>query len=374
MERIVLFDPINDGHHLFYNYTVAQALTNRFAVSYCTSGADLSEDVAGKFSAAQVSVVPITFRKYKNVLARNLYQTIVLLNLFRKCSRDHVIRIHLLHFDNLYFALWGVSHLLPGATRKLRLTITCHWAPRQRLKWMILSELLSKGYVVRVFVHGDHILGLFRKRLGPGTAIVSVEYPAMKPIIHSRAESFARLSIEPVRQPILLCFGALRFDKGIDIMVEALSHVHGEYYLMIVGEDQFFSHNDIVEMMQTNHVPSANVLLRDRYVSDDELHYYFSLADIVVLPYRRQFSGQSGPLIEGLSHGCLVLGPNIGQIRETLLAQSGGVTFECENPRDLAVRIDEMLPRVAKRTTPKVQGECVHESIVNFSNAYCKYV
>ncbi len=94
---------------------------------------------------------------------------------------------------------------------------------------------------------------------------------------------------------VLLFFGLVRKYKGLDLLLEAFAQVSGKHNnvkLLVVGE--FYEdpqpYLDLINKLQLN----GSVHLENRYVPNEEVDKYFSIADCVVLPYRS--ATQSGIL------------------------------------------------------------------------------
>lgn len=134
----------------------------------------------------------------------------------------------------------------------------------------------------------------------------------------------------PVR---LLAFGSTRYDKGLDILLEALNFVEEDFLLYIVGKEVHFDIKYIKEHIVQY---KEKVYLDLRYVDDEEKEKYFLETDIVVLPYRRIFDGASGPLTDGVIKEKAIIGPNHGSIKRLIEENHIGYTFDSESSSSLA--------------------------------------
>lgn len=85
----------------------------------------------------------------------------------------------------------------------------------------------------------------------------------------------------------ILFFGFIRKYKGLDLLLEAMADkriqdlgikaiVAGEYY------DEQQQYLDIIE----KHNLQEHIVLRDDFIANDEVRYYFGASDVVVQPYR----------------------------------------------------------------------------------------
>ncbi|MBQ6591723.1 MAG: glycosyltransferase [Solobacterium sp.] len=130
----------------------------------------------------------------------------------------------------------------------------------------------------------------------------------------------------------LLAFGATRYDKGLDILLEALKGMRASFHLEIVGHPGRFDKAFIAEHTQSY---ADRVSTDMRFVNEEEKDAYFAGTDIIVLPYRREFDGASGPLAEGVNQRKMIVGPAHGSLGRIIAENHLGYTFESENPESL---------------------------------------
>ena len=98
----------------------------------------------------------------------------------------------------------------------------------------------------------------------------------------SRDKACEKLGIEPAKR-YLLYFGLIRQYKGLDILLEAWKRVAlPDVRLIVAGE--FYDDRGNYEKLLAD--LGDRVVLHDHFVADDDVRYYFSAADALVLPYR----------------------------------------------------------------------------------------
>jgi D-inositol-3-phosphate glycosyltransferase len=99
-------------------------------------------------------------------------------------------------------------------------------------------------------------------------------------------EALNMLSLE-TDYSYLLFFGFIRGYKGLDLLLEALSDkrlIKRKMKLLVAGE---FYESDIPYKEQiTRHGLGEKVILYNRFIREDEVAAFFSVADLVVQPYR----------------------------------------------------------------------------------------
>lgn len=138
----------------------------------------------------------------------------------------------------------------------------------------------------------------------------------------------------------ILAFGSIRYDKGLDILLEALKLVKDDFFLYIVGEEIDFDKEYIDKHISQYR---EKVFLDLRFVDDEEKERYFEETDIVVLPYRRIFDGASGPLTDGVIKEKVIIGPNHGSIKHLIEENHIGYVFCSESPYSLAEMISRAI-------------------------------
>lgn len=130
---------------------------------------------------------------------------------------------------------------------------------------------------------------------------------------------------------VLLFFGYIRKYKGLDLLLHAMPKLIKEIpniKLLVVGEsyEEFSFYEKIVsELNLTNYVKMEN-----RFVANEEVSKYYSVSDLVVLPYRS--ATQSGIL--NVAYGFLkpVLVTNVGGLAEFVDDNETGIVVEPESP------------------------------------------
>ncbi len=99
-----------------------------------------------------------------------------------------------------------------------------------------------------------------------------------------RAEACRRLGLDPdIRY--MLFFGLIRDYKGLDLLLRAWASARPEGYRLIVAGEFYASREKYVSLIDESGLRDE-VALHDRFIPDEEVRYYFSAADCLVLPYR----------------------------------------------------------------------------------------
>lgn len=140
-----------------------------------------------------------------------------------------------------------------------------------------------------------------------------------------------------LRDKVFLFFGFIRPYKGIDLLIEAfktISKNKKDISLLIVGEKFTKKMPDTGRSPSAAPMESENIVVIDRYVTNEEVGQFFDIADILVAPYRE--ATQSGPLQIAYAFDKPVIASDLPAFRDCVEHGKSGYLFETGNPEDLA--------------------------------------
>ena len=134
---------------------------------------------------------------------------------------------------------------------------------------------------------------------------------------------------------VLLFFGYVRKYKGLDILLEAMPAILKnvpEVKLLVAGEfyDDVNNYNDIIK----KHNLSDKVILRNEFISNEEVAKYFLASDLVVLPYRS--ATQSAVLNVAYSFNKAAVVTNVGGLSEFVKNMETGIITAPGSPEEIS--------------------------------------
>ena len=150
-----------------------------------------------------------------------------------------------------------------------------------------------------------------------------------------RTEACRHLRIDANEQ-YLLFFGLIREYKGLDILLSAWNRVRRDGLRLIVAGEFYDDREKYEPMLESL---GESVILYDRFIPDDEVRYYFSAADAVVLPYRS--ATQSGVTQIAYNFCTPMIVTDVGGLSE--IVPDDKVGYVCEPTADGVVRAIEEL-------------------------------
>jgi glycosyltransferase involved in cell wall biosynthesis len=170
------------------------------------------------------------------------------------------------------------------------------------------------------------------------------------------AGSKNRLGVEG--RPLVLTFGLLSPDKGIEHVIDALPAILAHYpdavYIVLgathphIVERQGETYRLMLEERAKRLGVDGSVIFHNRFVSQSELSEFLAAADIYITPYLNPEQITSGTLAYALGAGKAVISTPYAYARE-LLADGRGVLVPWKDPVAIAAEIITLLDDPEKR-------------------------
>ena len=135
----------------------------------------------------------------------------------------------------------------------------------------------------------------------------------------------------------MLFFGIIRKYKGLDILLEAINKVSNlDIKLLIAGE--CYSQKNRYKKMIDCYNLNDKIIWHNYYIPDNDIKYYFSACDAVVLPHKK--ISQSGIIPIAYEFNKLVICSNISSFKENIIDNKTGYLFENNNSNSLSIKIE----------------------------------
>ncbi|MCJ7802561.1 MAG: glycosyltransferase family 4 protein [Candidatus Marinimicrobia bacterium] len=157
---------------------------------------------------------------------------------------------------------------------------------------------------------------------------------------------------------VLLSFGLLSSNKGIETVISALPEIVASYpniVYMVVGathphviQQEGETYRLSLQWLAQQKGVESNVIFYNRFVSLEELVEFISTADIYITPYLNESQITSGTLAYTLGAGKAVLSTPYWYAEE-MLAEGKGVLFPFRDHEALAKQVINLLNNEAER-------------------------
>jgi glycosyltransferase involved in cell wall biosynthesis len=151
------------------------------------------------------------------------------------------------------------------------------------------------------------------------------------PVENPPKQRDARKKLNLPQDPqIILFFGGIRPNKGLDVLIKALEIVKlfNEQVLLVIaggllGRFSFERYSNMIRNTGlSNHVQTFI-----KFIPEEDVDYFFAASNLVVLPYLK-FEAQSGVLLRAYAHKKPVVVSNVGAMGELVSSDSIGLAVE----------------------------------------------
>lgn len=314
--KVLFIDTAGDGHHDSYINGIVNNIQNcEFVAIY----------------PKKISCIAKVYELKLDLTNKSLSNYVKFLSLVKRVIKlEKPDVVHFLYGDYLY-RFFGIG--LGRIYKKQRFVITYHHIRRGFLLDLSIKRLF--GHSTVGIVHTESLKQDLNDMSIENVALIN--YPSFNKISEKCKEEIRGFWGIKSDAKVISSLGATRYDKGVDILLDALKKVEGDFVLLLAGKPTDFDESFIKEKISCY---SEKVKLIPRFLSDEEMADFVKMSDIIVLPYRFVFDGASGPLVEAVANGKCIVGPNHGSLGQIIERNSLGYTFETENSESLAKAID----------------------------------
>lgn len=170
-------------------------------------------------------------------------------------------------------------------------------------------------------------------------------------------EEFYKEHLGVLGDTVILTFGLLGPDKGIENVIEALPSIlksHPNVHYIVVGathphirELHGETYRISLENLARKLGVAENVIFHNRFVTDDELREFIGAADIYITPYLKPEQITSGTLAYAVGSGKAVISTPYWYAEE-LLDQGRGVLVPWRDPKAIAEAVTRLLDNPAE--------------------------
>ena len=259
-----------------------------------------------------------------------------------------------------------------------KIVFICHNAVEHessRWKALITRWVLSGAH--RIVTHSTEETETLRQLLGNKSSILTGFHPTYAPLCGPPPVNKVLRPKWGLGSRVLLFFGFVRPYKGLATLLRAMAQIlpHRAVHLLVVGE--FWDDRNVYDELVSSLGISSNVTFVDEYVPNEELPEYFTVADLVVLPYLSASGSGVAQLAYGF--GKPVVAGDVGSLKEVIQNGVNGYLVPPGNPDALAKAIiaslDERslksLHEEAARTKDRFSWDALVELVCDSLDSEC---
>lgn len=272
----------------------------------------------------------------------------------RRICHFHLFHVGVLQAINIAAALlFGrrvviTAHDVESFVDSLEVPALSRWVYRRADCVIAHNEISRQELIERIGINGSRIAVI------PHGNYLHVLRP-LPPTDEAR-----RTLTIPTESKVLLFFGQIKDVKGLDLLLEAMPEVLVKQpnVLLLIAGKPWKSDFSAYEAMMDHLDIREHCMSHIRYISDEELPYYYAAADLVILPYRRIY--QSGVVLMAMSYMRAVLVSDLPGMTEIVGDGETGLVFSQGDKDSLANTIikalenPEWLNQLADRGYQKV--------------------
>ncbi len=340
--KIALIEPVGGhGGMNYYDYGLAKGLvTAGCEVNWYTCNS--TTELSGNSIYIYKFFLNIYSKKIPTPVRGLLYFFGLLLSLVHaKFCSCKLVHLHFFHYTKLEWLTVKLVRIFG-----FKYVVTVHdvqsfiGGDENKYGEYILSNASS------LIVHNNYSLDSLKEK----ASSLSIHLPHVYVIPHGNYLSFVqkkdkqgsreKLGI-PKNKKVLLFFGQIKKVKGLDLLLEALTRIERDDFILVVAgkvwKDDWEGYQEYIAKRGL----SNKVISHIRYIADDEVDDYFSSADCVILPYREIF--QSGVLLMAMSYFVVPVVSNIRGMTDIIEHEKNGFVFESESAHSLAETLDVVL-------------------------------
>ena len=322
--RIAIIEPVGGhGGMDYYDYGLAHGLgMNGIEVGYHTC----SDTIERKY------INVYTYKTFRNVWTSNKYRKLIQLvqGYFKSLRQEKHFHSGIVHYHFFQLGLVNLIVLMMTKAFSIQVVVTVHDVQPFHKKSYRLIENICYQLIDAVIIHNMSSYNELNSRVDC--------LPIVKIVPHGNYFPFYDKLPLPAKSDTLnlLFFGQIKYVKGLEILLEALSIVvkkNRNVHLVVAGRPWQTNKNKYIELINELNL-SNNVDTNFEYIEDHEVFKYYEKADIVVLPYRKIY--QSGVLLLTMSLGRAAIVSNLPAFTEIIEHNVNGYLFNTEDAEDLA--------------------------------------
>jgi glycosyltransferase involved in cell wall biosynthesis len=263
------------------------------------------------------------------------------------------------HFDIVHFQDVGTPLLdqffLKPLAQHLPLVLTVHDVKPHYERFVSRASFIKLSLQIphRLIVHYEDGKRQLVDHWGACAEYIDVIPHGIIPLQNPPDPTDARKKLNlPSDRQIILFFGGIRPNKGLDILLKALeivkSRTRNRRVLLVIagsllGRFNFESYSDMIKKSDLSEYVQTFI----HFIPEEEVDYFFAASDLVVLPYLK-FEAQSGVLLRAYAHKKPVIVSNVGAMGELISSDEVGLVVEPGDAEPLAEAIISILGTLEK--------------------------
>jgi glycosyltransferase involved in cell wall biosynthesis len=338
----------------YYCFELCRALSEKVDVQFIGFRKLYPEGIYPGGVDSNINGFSHNFKEVKNIVDYN--------NPYTWVKASFAIRGEILHVQYwayplapIYFILLLISKL-----RRKKLVVTVHNVLPHENKYIgwfmtLFIVLLADRLIVHCNRNLRKMIQLYPVKLNKISVIPHGPLSPLQRSNISSEEARKRLGLRP-DEKIILFFGNIREYKGLDVLLHSLKIVKQHVprcRLLIVGTPwtSFSSYEKLIKTLKLEEA----IIMKLRYIPDEEVELYFMASDIVVLPYK-SFESSSGIAALAINFSKPIIVTDVGGLID--FVRDKNAIARSNDPNDLAQKIVHVL------SNEKLKQKLIFDSMI----------
>ncbi len=254
-----------------------------------------------------------------------------------KIKKDAPDFLIIKHWMPFFAPIYGTISRIVKRNKKTKILVICHnIIPHEKNPG---DKILTKYF----FNTANYFITLSKSvqsdllNLYPNAKEKLLFHPIYSNFEDSVKKEDARIKLKLKDEKILLFFGFIRDYKGLDTLLNAIVLLKDKLKFTLVIAGEFYSNKEKYLSLIKKFDLENHVKIFSDFIPTNEVKYYFSACDVVVLPYKS--ATQSGIVQIANNFNKPMISTNVGGLPEAIADGKTGYLVEKENPNQLAQTI-----------------------------------
>ncbi len=259
----------------------------------------------------------------------------------KEILRDNPVALVFAYWHPFFAPAYGkIAKAVKKKNPQIKIVALCHNVlPHEQHFWDIPVTKFFFNNVDKVITLSEKVIVDLQK-VKPNAKYKVLFHPVYSNFGEAVEKSTAREKLNlPENEKILLYFGFIRKYKGLDILLKAAAILKKKMNFKLIVAGEFYDNKNNYLKIIDDLALADSVIIRDLFIPAEDVKYYFSASDVVVLPYRS--ATQSGIVQMANNFRKPVIATNVGGLSEIIKNGVNGFVVEPENPNSLAEAIFE---------------------------------
>lgn len=342
-QKIIVISPLGYTGLAYYDYSLCQSLSKLgINIELCTSDQWILSSYKNTFKLTYI-YKRCSGNVSKIIKGFNYFKASVNVLIHAICIKASIVHFQIIEIPAIDLCLMAVLKLCGK-----KVVYTPHDIGHNK-NFPLNKIIISYIYLIvdRIIVHKKANLDTIVKEFGINTKKIFI-------VSHGGYEYFVNYSITKMEariklgysqdHKILLFFGNIKPDKGLEILIKSLPLLRKEIQnlkLLIAGKVCGGIKEDAVRNIIEKEGVSDLVNINFGFIPVEKIEYFYMASDIVVLPYRKV--SESGVVRFAQTCGKAVLCSDLEEFKDTVFHGKTGYLFNNGDHTDLALQIKTAL-------------------------------